>query len=109
MHLPQHAACQRNRGRRHGQRAHLARQPNEKPADARGTSTSSRAICPLEPGQSAKKGEEEEEEEERNDDTWNDEGRPFILVRGVSRIPKAKVETFQKSELGLAASRDTSF
>ena len=90
IHLLQHAACQRNRGRRHGQRAHLARQPNEKPADAKGASISSRAICPLEPEQSAKKGEEEEEEEERNDDTWNDEGRPFILVRGSAAFQKSR-------------------
>ena len=59
--------------------------------------TSSKTIRSLEPEQSAKdreKREAEREEEEENGDAWSDE-TPFIIVKGVSRIPK--------SRLGLAA------
>ena len=62
--------------------------------------TSSKTIRSLEPEQSAKdrerEREAEREEEEENGDAWSDE-TPFIIVKGVSRIPK--------SRLGLAADR----
>ena len=90
MHLSYTSRVGATEGRRHWQRAHLTRQPNEKPAGATTSSKSNllagtRAECEEE-----HRKEDGCEEEEENGDTWNDE-RSFILVRSVSRIPKSRL------------------
>ena len=97
-HVPAVHAYQHNEGRRHGRRAHPARQPNEKPVDAQRCRDIIESNLRNGTRRARRRNEEENEEEERNGDTWSGK-RPFILSRRVSRI--------LKSSLGLGASRDT--